>query len=475
MANLLSFVHLSDIHFGQSRGGQIYVHSDVRDRLVDDVTAFFRARRDAGGSGATGILVTGDIAYSGKKPEYDAASKFLDRIATAAGCENTEVRVAPGNHDVDLNEITHGIRTNLGAIEAQGEAELDRQFADPRDRARLYERLKEYAVFAEGYGCPLDGGGGHAGEKDYAIAPGRTLKFVAWNSALVCAGRDVKGRLLLGAKQRSLPSEPGVERVVLCHHPLPWFADEGDARRFLKNRARVFLSGHEHLAEIAVEVVEENIHYLHLAAGATTPPDGYEHTYNILDFEWIPETDGLAVTVHPRVWVDARKKFDADHNRLAGAQSKRCRLGCPQFREAPRVTATPAATPPAASAPARTAPTPTAPTAVTPTVHLDAGVEHAPAPSPVTPPAEAAASDTDQFPRIRLRFFRELSRVQRLKVLVELGALPATLDGFPTMAVERKALELISSQKKLSELEVAIDNEGASAAKASAGFGGSGA
>ncbi len=459
MANVLSFVHLSDIHFGQERGAEVYIHTDVRDRLVDDVSAFYGARKQAGGQGAHGILVTGDIAYGGKKPQYDDAGKFLDSVSIAAGCLNTEVRLAPGNHDIDLDEITHGMRTNLGAIEAKGEKELERQFQDDRDRGRLYDRLKEYAVFAEGYGCPLDGDGGHAGEKDYPIAPGRILRFVSWNSALVCSGKDQKGKLLLGAKQRVLPIDAGVERIVLCHHPLPWFADEADARRFLKNRARLFLSGHEHLAAIAVEVVEDDCHFLHLAAGATTPPDGYDYTYNILDFEWLPDTDGLAVTVHPRVWVDGRKKFEADSNRLAGAQSKRCSLGCPQFRAAPKVIAPPA---------------PTGAAAIAASDPKDGAGGGAQAPSPVGAPAEATVSRDDDFPRVRLRFFRELSRVQRLKVLVDLGGLPPNFDGFPTMAVERKALEVLRSLKKLAELEVAIEKERSAAAKPSAGAGGSG-
>lgn len=441
MTNVLSFVHLSDIHFGQERGGEVHFHNDVRDQLVQDVKNFYH-KRTLSGSGATGILVTGDIAYAGKREDYDKASEFLDLVAKAAGCENTAVRVAPGNHDIDLDEITHGMRTNLGAIEQKGEKELERQFEDPRDRARLYDRLREYAVFAEGYGCPLDGDGGHAGEKDYPLAPGRTLRFVSWNSALVCSGKDQKGKLLLGTKQRVLPSEVGIERVVLCHHPLPWFADAADARKYLKNRARVFLSGHEHLADIAVEEVEDDTHFLHLAAGATTPPDGYEYTYNVLDFSWQSSTDRLVVTVHPRIWVDGRKRFDADVNRL-GAENKSCSLGCPQFRAASKIVEVPGLAP---IAPSDSAP-------------KDGAPKEDPPSTTAVPQPVAVLSNDDDFPRLRLRFFRELSRVQRLKVLVALGGLPADLDGFPTMALERKALDFVRSKGKLEDLEAAINNE----------------
>ena len=33
----IGFVHLSDIHFGQEKGGQIWVHEDVRESLIEDV------------------------------------------------------------------------------------------------------------------------------------------------------------------------------------------------------------------------------------------------------------------------------------------------------------------------------------------------------------------------------------------------------------------------------------------------------
>jgi hypothetical protein len=31
------FLHLSDIHFGQEKGGRVVTHKDVRERLIDDV------------------------------------------------------------------------------------------------------------------------------------------------------------------------------------------------------------------------------------------------------------------------------------------------------------------------------------------------------------------------------------------------------------------------------------------------------
>ena len=32
----LTYVHLSDIHFGQEKGAELIIHDDVKDRLVED-------------------------------------------------------------------------------------------------------------------------------------------------------------------------------------------------------------------------------------------------------------------------------------------------------------------------------------------------------------------------------------------------------------------------------------------------------
>ena len=58
----IGFVHLSDIHFGQEKGGQIRIHEDVRESLIEDVG---RAVRNLEAGRASGIIVTGDIAFGG--------------------------------------------------------------------------------------------------------------------------------------------------------------------------------------------------------------------------------------------------------------------------------------------------------------------------------------------------------------------------------------------------------------------------
>src|SRR4051812_16605556 len=97
------YIHLSDIHFGQEKGGDIVVNDDVKRQLLLDARKFVAGLE---GGSADGIIISGDIAYGGKSKEYENAGQWLDQLTTAVGCQITDVQVVPGNHDIDRDKIT---------------------------------------------------------------------------------------------------------------------------------------------------------------------------------------------------------------------------------------------------------------------------------------------------------------------------------------------------------------------------------
>src|SRR6218665_2736629 len=105
MTESVAFVHLSDIHFGQEKNGFVHINDDIKEQLIEDVRTVVM---DLPNRKAAGILVTGDLAFSGKKSEYDLAGAWLDRLTAAAGCDRTAVMMVPGNHDIDLSTIKRG-------------------------------------------------------------------------------------------------------------------------------------------------------------------------------------------------------------------------------------------------------------------------------------------------------------------------------------------------------------------------------
>jgi 3',5'-cyclic AMP phosphodiesterase CpdA len=292
----IAFIHLSDIHFGQERGGVVVVHDDAKARLIEDLAAMVEGLSE---KKAAGVIITGDIAYSGKADEYKIAAHWLDKVAAAAKCAITDIMVVPGNHDIDRDEISSSAEWQLSEIQTKGETVLDKFLANERDRTVLYARFTAYIPFAEAYNCSMDCQGGLASKRVVELAPGRSLLFMGLNSALVCKVKDREGELLLGARQRVLPVQPGQELVVLCHHPLRWLQDSDDARRFVQSRARVFISGHEHKPAVQVDPIEAGCDLMTLEAGATVPPAAegpFTYTYNIIEFAWEPVDDRLNPT-----------------------------------------------------------------------------------------------------------------------------------------------------------------------------------
>ncbi|SDQ38449.1 Calcineurin-like phosphoesterase [Pseudomonas sp. UC 17F4] len=439
------FVHVSDIHFGQEKDDRVQIHGDVKQQLILDAKEV--VSKIPGGA-AHGILVTGDIAQSGVKAEYDEAAKWLDELAGSIGVGIDCVQMVPGNHDLDRSKLTAGVRLILDRIRDGGAAEFGEFLNDASIREALFARFKDYGSFSFGYNCPLNNDGVYASEMVVTLAPGRAIRFIRLNSSLLCHGkeRDEHPELMIGARQFTIPREDGVENIILVHHPLGWYKDREQVQTYVRNRARVFISGHEHDPKVSVDSVEPGCDLMMLAAGATVPFKSnaeYTFTYNVIEFDWDAETDSLSVTIHPRAWNPERTQFEADDQRLGGANPN-YRLGCPSFRKAkrpdvPSVQHT-SSMPPGEQASCSAGPT-------IEMVPMASSVEEL---KLMPPPLEG-------YEVVRLRFFRDLLEGERLRILVELDAVPEDLDEPMSQGLERKLLEWLAREGKLEQVEHMID------------------
>jgi len=82
MRECLNFVHLSDIHFTGKSGNSCFdLDSDVRHELQRDAAALVQRV-----GLVNGVLVTGDIAFSGARDEYAKAGAWLVGFSGAIKC-----------------------------------------------------------------------------------------------------------------------------------------------------------------------------------------------------------------------------------------------------------------------------------------------------------------------------------------------------------------------------------------------------
>ena len=427
----LKFIHLSDIHFGQETGSDVYFHNDVKECLIADAANL--AASDAE-TGFAGVIVTGDVAFSGKAKEYQEAGEWLDKLTVAIGCGRENVMVVPGNHDIDRDAISPGGKLMLRQIVAGGDKALNEFLDSEVDREVLYGRFSNYRVFADAYSCPLDGEGRFASARKLAIAPGRFLRFIGLNSALVCSNEDVEGKLLLGVRQHLLPRNPGEELVVLCHHPLDWSQDSKDATRYVRSRARVLICGHIHSPSLRVEPTPDDADLVTLSAGATVPPDSedeYAFSYNIIYFDWDAKTDGLKITVVPRLWDYENTRFDDDTTHFNESELSVV-LRCSNFQ--------------AKMAPSKNVDERLSATTVE-TV-ADGGVA-------ATLTGGEAMDNSSRL--LQLRFFRDLTTTQRVGVFIELGILPEGWNEGLTHNIEHQLLYAVLKSGRQRDVEGAIE------------------
>ncbi len=432
---VLRFVHLSDIHFGQGSAVKRAIDTDVRKALLRD------CQESAERFGkADSLLITGDIAYSGTKPEYVEAANWLDRLCEACGCLRANVQMVPGNHDVNWSHVDATARILRSNIRGSARPEEAHETlaevcigVEGFGECALTRPLLDYANFAEQYGTPPDSDAKPFWTKKLSLGHDVAARVYGLTTSLVSDNQDKKVPVpqWLGASQMTaLGSSESEIAIALMHHPLKCFGDEALIAPYIRRRVTLLLTGHEHLPEIATCVDHATGHSrLEVTAGAVTPEEdgrGYVFTYNWLELSLIAdkERQGLKVELWPRVWQAGAETFEADAIRLQGRESVVAELACPSLRLA----------------------------------------EQGRTPLEGSPVVDDAAAPTDQdamtwneqeYGELRLLFWRAEWQ-ERLRILVELKLFPAGTAGPLPQVMERRALDQVAQAGRLAELGRAL-------------------
>jgi hypothetical protein len=347
VSQALVFLHLSDIHFSRRSSTTYDPDIDLRRQLVADAVQMKTQVKVC-----SGILVSGDVAFSGKPDEYGKARDWLREICHKLDCSEEAVWVIPGNHDVDreafrkssiIQDKQQKLRTG-DALRGELEQEMLRLHEDPEAFEALHRSFVAYIKFAGGYACKPKPGRLYW-ENDLPLNDGSTLRIRGCNSAIASRGippdDENQNRLVVGRQQTLPPVEDGVTYLLMCHHPLDWLHDRDAVKDNLKARTRVALFGHKHL--LRIERVEDT---LMVMAGAVHPDRsevGWQPRYNYMRLS-VPENTGerhLLVEIWPRSWDDENKVFKAETDGL-GADRRVCKLPLPAWTRPPEAAVPPA-------------------------------------------------------------------------------------------------------------------------------------
>lgn len=312
---MLSFVHLSDIHFNKYSGDPYDVDNDLRSMLLYDVRENFHKSIDS----CNGILICGDIVFSGKEKEYAIASEFLRTLCDKLGLPDSSVYCVPGNHDVD-QDVPRGeyfIESTQGQLAATTtmdafDASLAKIAHSEISAELLYEPIKNYnKTFAGKFNCNLNSKNLC---REFLIDLDHKYKLSIWciNSTLISNHHDQDDRkverpMRIGRAQMPVPKENTVY-LSICHHPPQcWYDPEKILAEKMNKRVAIQLYGHKH-----IQTIERKGESIIVGSGATQPVRG--------DDDWLPrynwitletKQDKLFVSIFPRV-LENECKFEAD-------------------------------------------------------------------------------------------------------------------------------------------------------------------
>lgn len=225
------FVSLSDIHARELNKERINVKMDS---FIDSINGL----KKLGGYKDIIILVSGDVAFSGKKSEYDIVDSAFSKLS-----HEHSIIMCAGNHDHDF-----GFYKN--PVNREHFLTLDLTQQNEESIPHIISGMSEYVVFEnkhaikESFLNPLS--------KAYKItsSTGDTINVsalnTAWCSKIKEHGGDIKfpPQFIPQAQKNKL-------NIIFFHHPLAWF--EPNNQKEIRNRLReeysIILTGHEHLSD----------------------------------------------------------------------------------------------------------------------------------------------------------------------------------------------------------------------------------
>jgi hypothetical protein len=265
MANILRWIHLSDLH----------VRKEALDGLRPVLDALWKdipQQIERLGGPLDFVAFTGDIAFSGRADEYSLAEiDFFKPLKDLVDVPWSRFFVVPGNHDVDRRLVSN--INNRGWRDLRWDAtRVDAILTDRNQRDQVLGTMPDYARFIAGLGRDV---GGHLmgdnpryayvarlpiGDSSVAIVGLNT----AWLSSYVqdTDGNFLdRGNLVLGGKQLQ-DTLPSLQRggsssradlyVVLMHHPLEYLSEDDKltVEVQLQRECRLVLHGHLHVPKL---------------------------------------------------------------------------------------------------------------------------------------------------------------------------------------------------------------------------------
>lgn len=322
--NVLSFIHISDIHFVKSSGDPYDIDDELRQAMLYDLENCAKPLLNK----TNGILVCGDLAFSGKPEEYNKANEFLENVLQIFGMKQNDIYCVAGNHDVDQLVVRKSYALELVQDKLASTKEADRLDDKIRkiqndlvinvEGGLLYKPIETYNRYFHSMSCDYTV---NRPNWSTAIPLNDMYKLVIYgmNSVLTSNHKDhldENGKRYEDGTERKMSINRGqIPKVSkgsiylsLCHHPPECWNDDSLVE-MMDSKVKIQLYGHKHYQNI-----EANEQRVRISSGALQPErgDNWIPRYNWLEI-WI-ENNELCVKIYPRIYNDINGRFNKDED-----------------------------------------------------------------------------------------------------------------------------------------------------------------
>nr|MDO8109703.1 tetratricopeptide repeat protein [Candidatus Sigynarchaeota archaeon] len=249
---MVTWLHISDLHFREAD------NTTMRPALKLLLKNLTEQHRE--GLNLDFIVITGDIAFSGKREEYEIARCFLDELLVETGVKKEKLFIVPGNHDVDRSKIISSTTTDWKSVK-----DVDVFFMYPRD-VITHHYLLELQGFRDFYNNYFRGIREYDDYNHYSsdiLDLGDVRVILVGLSSLWNSNKDDrKGSIIITERQvlkaietarkrldnLEKESKKDVLKICFCHHPLSWLKDfdANSIEPHLFAEFNFFLTGHIH-------------------------------------------------------------------------------------------------------------------------------------------------------------------------------------------------------------------------------------
>jgi calcineurin-like phosphoesterase family protein len=309
-AKSLTWLHLSDLHFGHGKEAKTRFDQEVVTTAIirdAEVVASVLGPPDV-------VFLTGDVAFSASADEeYPVAATWLGKLLAALKIGPDRLLLVPGNHDVDRKKAVDGMSRHVHQSLRGNPDEVNELLEKPAEMEAIWPKLAAYQKFAGAFGSPEITLATPFWTKRLSSDLG-PVAAIGLNTALLSFEGDSPKTLALGLGQlhRAFKELNGSALVfVLQHHPPGWLRDGEELRAVLRGWPHLLLCGHVHDQHGFVTLPLASRGNVELVAGAghqdANEAGNHAYAWGRLN------RDGLEY--YPRAWFPHEMRFQ--HQRIS--------------------------------------------------------------------------------------------------------------------------------------------------------------